>query len=362
MTIASGTFLGPYEILGLVGTGGMGEVYRARDRRLGRHVAVKVLPPETAADRDRLSRFEREARLASSLNHPNIVTIYDIGKVNSLPYIAMELIEGETVRGLLDSGAIPARRVVSIALQIADALAKAHESGIVHRDLKPENVMVTTDGVVKVLDFGLGKTAPQFTPFADSTVLAAHDPTHPGTVLGTTDYMSPEQASGKEMDFRSDQFALGSIIYEMTSGKRAFRRETAVQTMSAIIAEPPEPLSAYGGTPESLLEIVERCLQKNPKKRYAATRSGDRTTRVVRRPRGQQRRIIKNRHHIERRATTTIATEVGACSRRGRRRHWSGADAVGTACDVPAFAIRRFPSGLEEPGGLALSDRHRQRR
>jgi eukaryotic-like serine/threonine-protein kinase len=271
MGIDSGTFLGPYEILGLVGSGGMGEVYRARDSRLGRFVAIKVLSTDTSADRAQLSRFEREARLASSLNHPNIVTIYDIGEENSIPYIAMELVEGKTLRELLADGPIPMRRTINIAQQIADALAKAHESGIVHRDLKPENVMVTNDGVVKVLDFGLGKNAPQPIKFAESTILASANPTNPGTILGTVDYMSPEQASGKDTDFRSDQFSLGSIIYEMTAGRRAFRRETAVQTMSAIIADAsPKPVT--GAIPVQLREIVERCLEKNPKKRYPATR------------------------------------------------------------------------------------------
>ena len=272
MAIANGTFLGPYEILGLVGVGGMGEVYRARDRRLGRQVAVKVLPLATAADHDRLSRFQREARLASSLNHPNIVTIYDIGEENSIPYIAMELVEGKTLRELLLAGALPLRSVIGIALQISDALAKAHDSGIVHRDLKPENVMVTPDGVVKILDFGLGKNTPLPITFSDSTVMAARDPTNPGTILGTVDYMSPEQASGKDTDFHSDQFSLGSMIYEMAAGRRAFRRETPVQTMSAIIAEPLPSLSGSVAVAAPLQNIVTRCLQKKPELRYASTR------------------------------------------------------------------------------------------
>jgi len=265
MTIATGTFLGPYEILGLVGSGGMGEVYKARDRRLGRHVAIKILPVKNAVDRDRLMRFEREARLASSLNHPNIVTIYDIGEENSIPYIAMELVEGRTLREALNAGPVSLRQIVGIALQVADALAKAHESGIVHRDLKPENLMVTPDGVVKILDFGLGKNEPLPIAPGESTVMAAPDSTNPGTILGTVDYMSPEQAAGRDTDYRSDQFSLGSIIYEMTANQRAFRRETAVQTMSAIIGDAPAPLSAStSGVPGPLRDIVERCLQKKP--------------------------------------------------------------------------------------------------
>jgi len=273
MTIATGTFLGPYEILGLVGSGGMGEVYKARDRRLGRHVAIKILPVKNAVDRDRLMRFEREARLASSLNHPNIVTIYDIGEENSIPYIAMELVEGRTLREALNAGPVSLRQIVGIALQVADALAKAHESGIVHRDLKPENLMVTPDGVVKILDFGLGKNEPLPIAPGESTVMAAPDSTNPGTILGTVDYMSPEQAAGRDTDYRSDQFSLGSIIYEMTANQRAFRRETAVQTMSAIIGDAPAPLSAStSGVPGPLRDIVERCLQKKPDQRYTSTR------------------------------------------------------------------------------------------
>ncbi len=272
MTIASGTFLGPYEILGLVGAGGMGEVYRARDSRLGRYVAVKVIPPTTATDRDRLHRFEREARLASSLNHPNIVTIYDIGEENGIPYIAMELIEGKTLREVITAGNIPLRQILSIAVQTSDALAKAHDSGIVHRDLKPENVMLTNDGVVKVLDFGLGKNTPLPVSFTESTVMAARDATNPGTIMGTVDYMSPEQAAGRDVDFHSDQFSLGSIIFEMVSGSRPFRRDTVVQTMSAIIAEPEPSLSADLQVPETLQDIVNRCHQKEPEQRYPSTR------------------------------------------------------------------------------------------
>jgi serine/threonine protein kinase/tetratricopeptide (TPR) repeat protein len=272
MTIPRGTFLGPYEILDLVGSGGMGQVYRARDKRLGRNIAIKVLSPTGATGRERLVRFEREARLASSLNHPNIVTVYDIGEQGSVPYIAMELVEGKTVREMLTSGPLPLRQIMSISVQIADALAKAHESGIVHRDLKPENVMVTPDGVVKILDFGLGKNAQPKISFADSTIVAVPDPTNPGTILGTVDYMSPEQASAKDVDFRSDQFSFGSIIYEMVGGQRAFRRETAVQTMSAIIGEAPVPLSG-NPMPAPLRKIVDRCLEKKTHLRYASTRA-----------------------------------------------------------------------------------------
>jgi Tol biopolymer transport system component len=274
VTLAAGTRLGPYLIAGPLGAGGMGEVYRARDERLSRNVALKVLPGEISADRSRLERFEKEARAASSLNHPNIVTIYDIGASGSVSYIAMELVEGRTLRELLASGPIALRRLLSLAAQIADGLAKAHAAGIVHRDLKPENLMVTKDGFVKILDFGLAKLVPTGFEAAEGSDLATVTRgTEPGTVLGTVGYMSPEQASGHPVDFRSDQFSLGAILYEMASGKRPFDRATAIQTLSAVIQDEPEPLSvAAPKTPANLIWIIERCLTKDPEERYASTK------------------------------------------------------------------------------------------
>ncbi len=274
MTLAAGTRLGPYEVVGPLGAGGMGEVYRARDERLSRSVALKVLPGEISADKSRLERFEKEARAASSLNHPNIVTIYDIGSSDSLAYIAMELVEGRTLRELLVSGPIALRRLLSLSAQVADGLAKAHSAGIVHRDLKPENLMVTRDGFVKILDFGLAKLVPTGFEVSEGSDLATVTRgTEPGTVLGTVGYMSPEQASGHPVDFRSDQFSLGAILYEMASGKRAFDRATAVQTLSAVIQDEPEPLSAAAPkTPANLIWIIERCLAKDPEDRYGSTK------------------------------------------------------------------------------------------
>ena len=274
MTLAAGTRLGPYEVLGPLGAGGMGEVYRARDERLARSVALKVLPGEISADAGRLERFEKEARAASSLNHPSIVTIYDIGLSGSVSYIAMELVEGRTLRELLASGSVPLRRLLLISAQIADGLAKAHSAGIVHRDLKPENVMVSRDGFVKILDFGLAKLVPSGFESSDATNLkTVTRGTEPGTVLGTVGYMSPEQASGHPVDFRSDQFSLGAILYEMAAGKRAFDRPTAVQTLSAVIQDEPDPVSAAAPkTPANLVWIIERCLAKDPEERYASTR------------------------------------------------------------------------------------------
>jgi eukaryotic-like serine/threonine-protein kinase len=274
VTLSTGTRVGPYEVITPLGIGGMGEVYRARDSRLGREVALKVLPEELSGDADRLARFEREARSASALNHPHIVTVYDVGRADSHSYIAMELVDGRTLREILATGPLAAKRAVTIAAQAADALAKAHSAAIVHRDLKPENVMVSRDGFVKILDFGLAKlTAPA--PSSDSGSIAptAVDATRPGAVLGTVGYMSPEQARGGEVDFRSDQFSFGSILYEMASGRRAFQKDSAAETMAAIIRDEPEPLSRIAPeTPAPYRWIVERCLQKDPDDRYASTR------------------------------------------------------------------------------------------
>src|SRR5512134_178051 len=272
MALAAGTRIGPYEVLAPLGEGGMGEVYRARDPRLGRDVALKVLPEELSTDADRLARFEREARSASALNHPHIVTVYDIGRADSHSYIAMELVEGRTLRELVASGPLSGKRAVAIAAQAADALAKAHTAGIVHRDLKPENVMVSRDGFVKILDFGLAKlTAP--VSGAVSHAATAVDATRPGSLLGTVGYMSPEQARGGEVDFRSDQFSFGSILYEIASGRRAFHGDSAPETMAAIIREEPESLARVAASaPPPYRWIVERCLQKDPDDRYASTR------------------------------------------------------------------------------------------
>jgi serine/threonine protein kinase len=277
-----GTKLGGYEVLSSLGAGGMGEVYRARDPKLGRDVALKVLPKDVAAEADRLRRFEQEARAASALNHPNIVTIYDVGTLDSTAYIAMEYVEGKTLRSVIAGAPLPTRRLLEVAAQIADGLSKAHSAGIVHRDLKPENVMVTKDGFVKILDFGLAKLT-QVETSEGSRLTTLTELTTPGTVVGTVGYMSPEQASGQAVDFRSDQFALGSILHEMATGRQAFRRATAAQTMAAIIQEEPEVLaSASPKSPAPLRWIVERCLSKDPDRRYASTRDLARDLAMVR--------------------------------------------------------------------------------
>ena len=271
--LTRGARLGSFEILGPLGSGGMGEVYRAKDPRLGRDVAIKVLPGEVAEDRERLKRFEKEARSASALNHPNIVTIYETGSSDGVPWIAMEHVEGDTLRKLLAEGAIQTKKLLNVAVQIAEGLARAHEAGIVHRDLKPENVMVTKDGLVKILDFGLAKLSGPMSGGSDEeSQLPTVTGTSPGIVLGTVGYMSPEQASGKAVDFRSDQFALGSMLYEMATGRRAFQKKTAVDTLAAILNEEPDPVATQNPqAPAPLRWIVERCLQKEPRQRYSAT-------------------------------------------------------------------------------------------
>jgi serine/threonine protein kinase/Tol biopolymer transport system component len=268
MALSSGTKLGPYEIISPVGAGGMGEVYRARDTRLGRDVAIKVLPEVVAHDADRLRRLEQEARAIAALNHPNILGIHDIGTHDGAPFLVSEFLEGQTLREKLVSGPLPVRRAIEYALGIAQGLAAAHERGIVHRDLKPENVFVTRDGRIKVLDFGLAKLVrPDEKREADATLTVAES--LPGTVMGTIGYMSPEQVRGEPCDVRSDIFSFGVLLYEMLSGKRAFKHQNSAETMAAILREEPPPLADTGwqGPPE-LQRILARCLEKNVERRF----------------------------------------------------------------------------------------------
>lgn len=263
-----GTRFGNFEVLNLLGAGGMGEVYRARDSRLERDVAIKILSMEQCCRPDALARFEREARAACALNHPNIVTIYEIGEVNGARFIAMELVAGETLRELIRSGPIPFREAVAIAAQVANALAKAHEIGLVHRDLKPENLIITEDGVAKILDFGLAKLrlqSPVEDPDATLSALTMN-----GVVMGTIGYMSPEQTTGSELDFRSDQFSFGLVLYEMVTGFPAFRKNTHAESMAAILRDEPDRAKMIHAPPP-FLWIVERCIAKDPKQRYAST-------------------------------------------------------------------------------------------
>lgn len=270
MPLAPGSRLGPYQIVAAIGAGGMGEVSRATDTRLGRDVAVKVLPASVASDPDRRARFEREAKAVAALSHPNILAIFDFAVYDGVACAVTELLEGETLRAALEaSGGFAPRKTIDIVVQIARGLAAAHERGIVHRDLKPENVFLTRDGHVKVLDFGLAKAiAPDRT--TDTETLAGTDP---GTAVGTVGYMAPEQVRGLPVDGRADLFALGAVFYEMLSGRRAFQRDTAAETMTAILREdPPEVASLRSGVPTALDRIVRHCLERNPAERFQSAR------------------------------------------------------------------------------------------
>jgi Tol biopolymer transport system component len=261
----------------------MGEVYSARDTRLSREVALKVLHREVSEDASRLRRFESEARSASALNHPNIVTIYDVGSSDSVSWIAMERVDGQTLRQVIGSTGLPTKKLLAIAVQIADGLARAHEAGIVHRDLKPENVMLTKDDRVKILDFGLAKLAPTGATSGEESPFPAQTGTFPGVVLGTVGYMSPEQAQGNAVDHRSDQFSFGSVLYEMATGRRAFAGKTSIDTLAAIINTEPEPIERIEPrVPAPLRWVVERCLSKEPSSRYASTQDLAQELRVLR--------------------------------------------------------------------------------
>jgi eukaryotic-like serine/threonine-protein kinase len=274
MALASGIKLGPYEILSALGAGGMGEVYRARDPRLGREVAIKVLPSGSAPDSERLRRFEQEARATAALNHPNILAVFDIGSQDNSPYIVSELLDGETLRERLNSGTLPVRKAVEYALQISRGLAAAHDHGIFHRDLKPENIFITRDGHVKILDFGLAKlTMPEPGSSGLSAQATLDSVTGRGVLRGTLGYMSPEQCRGASVDARSDLFSFGAVLYEMLSGRRAFRGDTTADTISSILKEEPPDLATTGrDVPPMLERIVHHCIEKDPTQRFQSAR------------------------------------------------------------------------------------------
>jgi serine/threonine protein kinase len=268
MPLTSGIRLGPYEIVAPIGVGGMGQVYRARDIRLHRDVALKILPAELALDSNRRRRFEHEARAASSLNHPNIVSVYDAGTEGDTSFIVTELIIGESLRSMINRGRVQVHKLLDVAVQLADGLAAAHKAGIVHRDLKPENIMLTRDGRVKILDFGIAKSFARTTSSNDVTQSISF--TEPGQILGTVSYLSPEQARGSsDLDGRSDQFSFGLVVYELVTGKQAFERSSAARTMTAIIGEETAPLPVTIPTP--FRWAIERCLKKEPSQRYDST-------------------------------------------------------------------------------------------
>jgi len=268
LALTSGTRLGPYEIVASVGAGGMGEVYRARDTRLDRTVALKVLPSAFSSDSDRLQRFQYEARILSTLNHSNVLAIHDVGDQNGIRYLVSEFLEGETLRDKMAAGPLSRRRVLEYALEIARGLAAAHDKGIIHRDLKPDNIFITRDDRVKILDFGLAKRAFESGPNETITVTTPA-PTAPGTVLGTVGYMSPEQVRGQPLDHRSDVFSFGAILYEMVSGKRAFHGDSGVETMNAILKEDvPELTASSTNVAPGIERIIRRCLEKQPERRF----------------------------------------------------------------------------------------------
>ena len=283
MSLTPGSRLGPYEIVAPLGAGGMGEVFRARDTRLGREIAIKILSTGLPLEPERLARFEHEARAAAALNHPNITVLYDVGTyalalagraLSETPYLVTELLEGATLRDRLSGGALPLRKALDYARQVALGLAAAHEKGIVHRDLKPENIFITSDDRAKILDFGLAKLT-ESEPVAAGVTMLPTTPraTLPGMVMGTAGYMAPEQVRGLAADYRADLFAFGAVLYEMLTGQRAFRGDTPMDVMMAVVREEPQSLTAIRpDLSPTLARIVERCLEKDLSLRFQSTR------------------------------------------------------------------------------------------
>ena len=354
MQLTAGTRVGSYQITAPIGAGGMGEVYEAHDARLDRNIALKILAKEHAANDDRRMRFEQEAKSASALSHPNIITIHEIGEFGEndsrAHFIAMELIAGRSLRDLLVEGAIPLRKLLSIAAQIADGLAAAHAKGIAHRDLKPENIMVTPDGFVKILDFGLAKLLASHGETEDRTVARPAAHTSPGTVMGTAAYMSPEQAAARATDFRTDQFSFGAILYEMITGRRAFQQDTTAQTMAAIIEGDCPPLQEIAPrTPPPLRWITDRCLSKDPEERYASTRDLARDLHTLR------------DRLAEASTSGALAAEIGSTPARRTRLHSvivaSAILAVAAAIAGYAFGRRGGATGSTLPAFTRLTFR-----
>jgi serine/threonine protein kinase len=327
----AGSRFGPYEIVARLGAGGMGEVYRARDTRLGREVALKTLPADVSDDPARKARFEQEARAAAALNHPNITGVHDVGSESGVSYIVTELVAGETLEAILDRGTLPVRKLLDIAVQIADGMAAAHAARITHRDLKPANVMVTTEGRVKILDFGLAKQAAIPSVSADETVTVS--PTEPGMILGTVAYMSPEQARGKPADYRSDQFSFGLILYEMAAGRRAFHKPESVQTMAAILTDDAPPIDR--SIPAPLRWAIDRCLAKEPGDRYESTRDLFQELRHL-------------RDHLSEFSGMQASTATPAPGKLRSRPPWIFAG-VGLLACIASFVLALYLAGPESP-------------
>jgi eukaryotic-like serine/threonine-protein kinase len=346
VALSPGSRLGPFEIVSLLGAGGMGEVYRARDTRLGREVAIKVLPEVFSRDPERRRRFEGEARSASAVSDPHIVTVFDVDEESGVHYFACELVDGSNLRRLLDEGALSVRKALDLAEQIASGLASAHEKGIVHRDLKPENILLTRSGLAKIADFGLARLT-QSGGEPDAQLPASDGrQTTAGIVMGTIAYMSPEQARGEPVDFRSDQFAFGSIVYEMLAGKSAFRRGSTAETVSAILREEPEPLATRApGAPAPLRWIVERCLAKDAGERYASTKD------LARELRNLQGHLSEA--SIVSAATGSLGASGGASRMRRERVAWLLAATFFLALLASLFLASR--RGREAPGAIRFS-------
>ena len=340
MSLAQGTRLGPYEIVAAIGAGGMGEVYRAHDPRLGRDVAIKVLPPEFATDPERLRRFEQEAHAASALNHPNILVVYDIGTHEGSPFLVEELLQGQSLRERLSEGVLPVHKAIEISAQVAQGLAAAHEQGIVHRDVKPENLFVTFDGHVKILDFGLAKlvgprSAKELAEAATAVVV-----TELGAILGTAGYMSPEQIRGQDVDQRSDIFALGCVLYEMLAGRQPFARAMPAEAMAAILHEDPEPITNLTrNIPPALAGITSQCLEKRPEDRFSSAHDLALALRASLGPTDEVDRM--GQPHARRRVTRGVV--VGAAA------------LVVAGALVTALAhLRRQPAAIGGPSVVAL--------
>ncbi len=326
--------LGPYEILAPIGAGGMGEVYRARDRKLDRDVAIKVLPESVASDPDALARFEREAKAVAALSHPNILSIFDFGTQGGVAYAVMELLEGETLREKLVSGRIPQKQAVAYALEIARGLSAAHEKGVVHRDLKPENLFVTGQGHLKILDFGLAKRADASAAGEETSAPTGSARTEPGRVMGTVGYMSPEQVRGIPVDHRSDIFSFGAILYELLSGDKAFKKNTVSDTIAAILKEEPPELSSSGrNIPASLDRVVRHCLEKNRDRRFQSARDIEFALE-------------------ETSAPTATSAEGHAAPPAGKRKVWIAAAAIVVLAVAGLFLMRRPPKAATEAAGI----------
>src|SRR5262245_51158644 len=337
LTLPSGTRLGSYEVLVPLGAGGMGEVYRARDTKLDRDVAIKVLPETLARDPDALSRFEREAKAVAALSHPNILASHKYGRQYGIDYAIKDLLQGETLRGKLDGGtAVSQKQAIDYGLQIARGLSAAHEQGIVHRDLKPENVFVTKDGHVKILDFGLAKRVDPMA--AGNQTSAPTDPGHtePGTVMGTMGYMSPEQVKGQPVDHRSDIFAFGAVLYEMLSGRKAFKRDTSAETIVAILTQEPPELTTSGRNISATLDhVVRHCLEKEPGNRFGSAKDVAFAL-------------------SEASGATTVTSGVGAAvaPAAGRKNRLAAAAVLVLASSVGLFLLRRPHAGPGVAAGV----------